>query len=911
MSFQTFCGKDPNDPTTYQKVLKEFLDDTATAVPALNAVLGVGNSASNQSMTDINDIGCVSIETSKVYAGNFAFVELGEAGDDIKLLGATTKGSIVVGDGVLTQSLPVGANGLVLTANSAAALGVEWAVGGGGGGVSSVSAGTNISVSGTATNPIVNIQSPLTSTLDIGGQTISSTLTAGNINFDNGITKTNITSAMTRLQDSTNVAINTSITRNFVNITDPALGMTQLTADTLSQLGLTSALNINPSAGNDLNMNVSGTGRVHIIQTGTGGDTQPAISVENNNGNANGVHIDLYKNSSSPAAADALGGVSFHGNSSTGVKTEYASIDATIADPTNASQNGSLALSCCVNSATPSAFLTCNGSTNYIETNKSINTLGNNITTTSGAVNLYQQLASGNIGITNVASGGSIIINKSTAGGGNVSVLSATEVSVSGSTGILLTPNSGAVVINQPNTAGSTTKLTTGIANKNFYPESVITNNNTNAVSVNQNTIQGERLVLENRGVSPLNTWIDNGSLFGSGITASYYDATNNLLWVAFGNTLQVLSPDYSTTFATNSVAGTSSGFNYTPIKCLFSFGQYIYVGGDFTSVNGNAQSQFGITRFFRTTWNEDPIFDSSTGCSGVNGYVNCICGDPYNPNDSIFCGGVFNSVNGFSPTPVANLIRVDGVSAAGGGMNVYTNWCNELSTNAEVRCAIEYNGKNFFGGDFTLTSILTGSPITINFFGSYYTSASWTICDGNSFNGIVVSCSNSVSGNVLVGGAFTQTSPPYLCYIDASTPSNPYIAVNISPSSFNSLNSVSNYGSGWDSVIDSGGNVWIQSSLNNWISKGQAYGAGSDGAVQFWNYDNNVRAIFSNYSYHRIPITNPQNCVFTLSSGNFKSNGILYSSYTITIPDQAAYFIGDGGGIWRPLGYNPYQTFS
>jgi hypothetical protein len=383
------------------------------------------------------------------------------------------------------------------------------------------------------------------------------------------------------------------------------------------------------------------------------------------------------------------------------------------------------------------------------------------------------------------------------------------------------------------------------------------------------------------------------------------------LLWVAFGNTLQVLSPDYSTIFATNTVAGTSSGSNYTPIKCLYAYSQWIYVGGDFTSVNGNAQSQFGITRFFRTTWNEDPIYDSSTGCSGVNGYVNCLAGDPYNPNDSIFAGGSFNSVNG-SGTTVANLIRIDGVSAAGGGMNVYTNWCNELSTNAEVRCAIEYNGKNFFGGDFTLTSVLTGSPISINFFGSYYTSASWTTCDGNSFNGLVLSCSNSVSGNVLVGGAFTHTSPAYLCYIDSATPSNPYIAVNISPSSFNSLNSVSNTNSGWDSVIDSGGNVWISNSFNNWISKGQAYASGSDGAVQFWTYDNNVRAIFSNYSYHRIPTTNPQNCVFTLSSGgNFKFNGTLYTSYTITVPDQAGYFIGDGAGIWRPLGYNPYSTYS
>lgn len=886
----------------------------------LGEVLAVGNSALNpttglpQSATDFDNLGCISIETGKVYQGNNIDLQIGEAGDSLKILGATTKGSILVGNGVETKELVAGVNGLVLTTNSSATYGLEWAVGGGGGGVASVGAGTNIGVSGTVTNPIVNLSAPLTSTLNMGGvgltDSASSTGSAGQyLTAGAGGTTlwATLPTSVASVSAGTNISLSGTATNPVVNLEAPLTSTLNVGSQTISSS--TGSITIQPVSGQDINCNVDGAGRLHITQSGTGGATQPAISVENNNGNANAVEIDFYKNSASPAVNDELGIVSYHGNSSTGVKTEYASIKATIADPTNASQNGSLALSCCVNSATPSAFLTCNGSTNYVETNKSLNTLGNNITTTSGAVNLYQQLASQNIGLTNVASGGSIIINKSTAGVGNVSVLSATEVSVSGSTGILLTPNSGAVVINQPNSGP--TKLTTGIANKNFYCESVITNGNANSASVNQNTIQGERLVLENRGVSPLNTWIDNGSSFGSGITASYYDATNNKVWVAFGNTLQVLSPDYSTVFATNTVSGTSSGSNYTPIKCLFSFGQYIYVGGDFTTVNGNAQSQFGITRFFRTTWNEDPIYDSSTGCSGVNGYVNCLAGDPYNPNDSIFAGGFFSSVNGFSPTTVANLIRIDGVSATGGGMNVYTNWCNELSTNAEVRCAIEYNGKNFFGGDFTLTSILTGTPISINFFGSYYTSASWTICDGNSFNGPVVSCSNSISGNVLVGGSFTHTSPAYLCYIDSATPSNPYTAVNISPSSFNSLNSVSNTGSGWDSVIDSGGNVWIQNSTNNWISKGQAYGSGSDGAVQFWVYDNNVRAIFSNYSYHRIPTTNPQNCVFTLSSGNFKFNGVLYTSYTITVPDMAGYFIGDGAGIWRPLGYNPYSTFS
>ena len=93
----------------------------------LQQVLAVGNSAGNQSATDFDNIGAVSVETGKVYQGNFTALQIGESGDNLQIKGATALGSMLVGNGVNTEELLVGADGLVLTTNSSAPLGVEWA----------------------------------------------------------------------------------------------------------------------------------------------------------------------------------------------------------------------------------------------------------------------------------------------------------------------------------------------------------------------------------------------------------------------------------------------------------------------------------------------------------------------------------------------------------------------------------------------------------------------------------------------------------------------------------------------------------------------------------------------------------------------------------------------------------------
>ncbi len=57
---------------------------------------------------------------------------------------------------------------------------------------------------------------------------------------------------------------------------------------------------------------------------------------------AEGPLLDLYRNSTTPANADSLGGVRFQGNSSTGVKRTYAEMSVAINDTTNTSEDATL-----------------------------------------------------------------------------------------------------------------------------------------------------------------------------------------------------------------------------------------------------------------------------------------------------------------------------------------------------------------------------------------------------------------------------------------------------------------------------------------------------------------------------------------------------------------------------------------
>lgn len=170
--------------------------------------------------------------------------------------------------------------------------------GGGSGGISAVNAGTNISIPNPAV-PVVSLQSPLTSQLNVGTQNITTTTVNGDI-----------------------------------NMTPNGTGAVHIQKSTASTNGV-----------------------CRITQSSTGGASDAVLSLVNSNANNIAPHLDLYKNSSSPDNNDGVGTISFHGKNSAGAKTEYARIDAVSLDVSSTSGDGYLLLSRMKNNAISNGIL--------------------------------------------------------------------------------------------------------------------------------------------------------------------------------------------------------------------------------------------------------------------------------------------------------------------------------------------------------------------------------------------------------------------------------------------------------------------------------------------------------------------------------------------------------------------------
>ena len=94
----------------------------------------------------------------------------------------------------------------------------------------------------------------------------------------------------------------------------------------------------------------------------SGQSTDSLEVVSTGAGNGAGPLIDLYRNSSSPATSDIIGGVRFSGNNSTGVKTNYGQVNATI-DTTSGNSSIVIAPS---TAGVPTSAVTISGSSTSV-----------------------------------------------------------------------------------------------------------------------------------------------------------------------------------------------------------------------------------------------------------------------------------------------------------------------------------------------------------------------------------------------------------------------------------------------------------------------------------------------------------------------------------------------------------------
>lgn len=813
------------DPTT-NKIYPILITGNVSVAQTLGEVLSIGSSASNpttglpQDATDFKVLGCEEIETSLVYMGNQPFLKIGEAGDKLMINGAITKGSILVGNGLETKELVVGANGLVLKANSSQSYGVEWGVDGTGG-ITSVNSGNNINVNNTnPLAPTVNLLSPLNVNVDVGNIDIVST---------------------------------------------------------------TGAIDIIPYSGSDLNLNVGGSGKIHITQTGTGGDNQPAISVENNNGNANGVHLDLYKNSNSPAVNDTIGGISFHANSSTGVKREYASIEATLIDPTNTSENGSLSLSTCVNGSTPTEFFRCSGTNGYNQLYRNLDTQNNYITSTTTALTLLQSNNSGGITLNNTGINGTINITSIGGVGISASTIDGVKIGQTQNARTQLRTTIIPAILTQP---------------VEFYPEVSIDNNNTNSLNIELPKVFYQKLNLINKGITPLVNWVDVGTAWGN--VDCMYLASSGYVWLAIGSQIYITDTTFTTSYPFNGTYPivTLTGGATIRVSCMYEGSSgYMYIGGIFDAVNNNATPQNGLARLYVGSgignYYEDPIYDSSQMIYGVYSGQEVLAISEL--MGTLMVGGSFlNFSNGTS----ANYgFQVQNVTS-GGGSQSYNNNSNDFYFNGVVNTIYNNGNYVFWGGQFTTAQ---NNMVSIQYIGAW--NGSWSTVGNNGFNSYVNCIKQSAvnSSYVLVGGSFNQNFTN-ICYVDGVTPNNPEVSAGFFAGTIDRnclYNAVAN---STDLVVTSSGDNYISSSFQVYTTLGQSNsGITPNGCF----YNGTAFNSYNLYTYVRSTSSASQVVNFVgLSPTTFRYNSTEYQTFSLNTKWTAQSFVADStGSYWYPLG--------
>lgn len=240
--------------------------------PPLAQVLIAGQNAGNQNISNLNQLETTNIVQQAPIGGHLS---IGGAGGDLRIQGATIKGSILAGNGTSTSTLPLGTNGYVLTADSTAGVGVKWAVGGG---VASVSAGTNITIPNPAI-PVVALSNPLTSVLNLGTQNITGS--TSQITLTNGNDKAVQQATTGFISSNTAVpAQNSTLYKTGLTISTPNDALA-VSASTIQKTG-SNALSIASNTPIHLSGSFGGGGGIQIAQQ-TGANTTLTTNIANVN----------------------------------------------------------------------------------------------------------------------------------------------------------------------------------------------------------------------------------------------------------------------------------------------------------------------------------------------------------------------------------------------------------------------------------------------------------------------------------------------------------------------------------------------------------------------------------------------------------------------------------------------------
>jgi len=465
-----------------------------------------------------------------------------------------------------------------------------------------------------------------------------------------------------------------------------------------------------------------------------------------------------------------------------------------------------------------------------------------------------------------------------------------------------LTGNGGfadGIQIQQSNGAGTT--LSTNLSNVKFYPDTYLSNQDAITIAVPNPQVIHQRLTLNNLGLTNTSLWSDYGNNNFSGYTAFFRDS-NGYIWLAeLGGAIKVCTNPPTGVIHNVIMSGTITG-GATQVRVFYEQGGYVFIGGNFTTINGNAQAQYGIARVGPISsgfYTEDPMFDSGNTEAGVGS------GEVYDMTD---VGGELVIVGSFTTTNTGNAalrmltITDPYVGSPVVGVQTFIESYGGADNVVYTILFEPANSRVYFGGGFSGVGInLFGGTISAAFAAYWDTAgAIWVIVAGNTFNGDVNKITFTQGSDLYAVGNFgpPSTTQPFNTYLDLSTTAP--IDSNLTLASAPLYNQA--YWYAGQLGVKNGSDFYRETGSATWGNLGVPEATGSSiTGIAYWG---EWKVIYDNYAYVRSHQVQPHSCAFT---GSFKYDDTTYGTYTIVPRNVSQQFIGDttcsfwsiiGGGV-------------
>ena len=445
--------------------------------------------------------------------------------------------------------------------------------------------------------------------------------------------------------------------------------------------------------------------------------------------------------------------------------------------------------------------------------------------------------------------------------------------------------------------------------------ESIYYNDNSNNKIVLSASVVGQKMTVINNGVEPTFDWSQVGSPISYPIQI-FKQMSDTNIWIAYNTSpttaeIQIFDSTNTTLLGQINFSGVLDGICQIKVLAEDPVLDYVYIGGEFRTVNGNVQNQFCITRVVRSTFVEDVLFDSTTTNYGVDGTVFTLL----QLNTDLYAGGEFGKLEP-TLTVAESLIKIgqcSGVSGTqtysqvGGGIDTaitkFSGYIDGLGN------PILFIAGNISAVDIANTPLPTSNIATYDISNNIWTTTSGTVSFDNYIADLIP---NTIpTTHFICVGQFTERILAISVDLSTTTPIS-----GISPIQPFNLNSITFQNPARAFAID----FFYELDPINFTGVQKAYTTITPTTQIMCSTDNingNTAISWFNQSeiYEYIPNTPPQNCIFTTNPAGYFVYGNVnnYNTYELTTKYTATYFTANeinGTLYWTPLG-TPNGTFT